>query len=123
MTPSELNNLLSNNVIDLKFIRRRPRSNVPATRRMLCTLDNTILNSVNGRTVLNYLPGQSTLPYNPNAKSLCLAWDIMMQGFRMIPSESVNILNMYTGDDTFWEYFNNNVLPMGSEEKTQFMYS
>lgn len=123
MTASQLNSLLQSNVLDLKFVRRRPRSGVPATRRMLCTLDSTILNSANGRTVLNYLPPANTTPYNMTGKNLCLAWDILMQDFRMISSESVNIINRYPGNDTFWEVFNQTFIPMSAEQKTEFMNS
>ena len=123
MTASQLNSILQSNVLDLKFVRRRPRSGVPLTRRMLCTLDNTILNSANGRTVLNYLPPTNTTPYNMTGKNLCLAWDILMQDFRMISSESVNIINKYPGNDTFWEIFNQTFIPMSTEQKTEFMNS
>jgi len=118
-----LNSILNNNVVDIRFNRRRSRPGAPITRRMLCTLDESVLNSVNGRTVLNYLPGGSKLPYDPRSKNLCLAWDIMMQSFRMIPADSTTILNQYPGDDTFWTYFNENVLPMDTSQKIQFMNS
>lgn len=123
MNVAELNQLLSRNVLDIRFTRRRPRAGSPGTRRMLCTLDDTVLNSVNGRTVLNYLPGGGKLPYNTAAKNLCLAWDILMQSFRMVPAESVSVITTYTGDDTFWNYFNENIIPMSTEQKIQFMSS
>ena len=121
MSPGQLNSLLQSNVIDVRFARRRPRPGVPPTRRMLCTLDSSILNSVNGRTVLNYSPPGSNLPYDVYNKGLCMAWDIIMQDFRMISSETASMLNTYPGDDTFWEYFNQNIQPMSTEEKTSFM--
>lgn len=123
MTSATLNSLLSSNVLDIKFTRRRPRVGVAPTRRMLCTLSEGILNSVNGRTVLNYLPGANKLPYEPSSKNLCLAWDIMMQSFRMIPADSTTVLEQLPGDDTFWDYFNDNVLPLSSAEKISFMNS
>ena len=123
MTAGQLNGLLQSNVLDLKFTRRRPRAGVPPTRRMLCTLDATILNSTNGRTVLNYLPPSNTVPYNMNGTNLSMAWDILMQDFRMISSESVQIINRYPGDDNFWEIFNTTFLPMDVDQKTSFMNS
>ena len=123
MTAGQLNGLLQSNVLDLKFTRRRPRAGVPPTRRMLCTLDATILNSTNGRTVLNYLPPSNTVPYNMNGTNLSMAWDILMQDFRMISSESVQIINRYPGDDSFWEIFNTTFLPMDADQKTSFMNS
>lgn len=121
MNQGTLNTVLKSNVVDLRFTRRRPRAGVSPTRRMLCTLDDTILNSVNGRTVLNYLPGGNRLPYNPTDKNLCLVWDIIMQSFRMIPADSTTILNTYPGNDTFWEYFNSNILPMDTGQKIEYM--
>lgn len=121
MNQGTLNTVLKSNVVDLRFTRRRPRAGASPTRRMLCTLDDTILNSVNGRTVLNYLPGGNQLPYNPIDKNLCLVWDIIMQSFRMIPADSTIILNTYPGNDTFWEYFNSNILPMDTSQKMEYM--
>lgn len=124
MSPSQLNGLLQSNVLDLRFLRRRPRSGVPPSRRMLCTLDSSILNSVNGRTVLNYNPpGTANLPYNAYGKGLSMVWDVMMQSFRMVSAESVNIITKFTGDDTFWNYFNETIQPMTVEQKTSWMNS
>lgn len=123
MTSGTLNNLLRSNVLDIRFVRRRPRAGVPPTRRMLCTLDETILNSINGRTVLNYLPPGGGLPYTTQNKNLAVAWDILMQDFRMISAESVTIVEQFPGNDTFWEYFNTNIMPMDVDAKTQFMNS
>ena len=50
-----------------------------------------------------------------------MAWDIFMQDFRFISAESCDLLTTLPGDDTFWEYFNENVLTMQLEEKTNFM--
>jgi len=123
MTPGQLNSMLQNNVLDLKFTRRRPRPGVPATRRMLCTMDATILNSTNGRTVLNYLPPSNTTPFNLSQNNLCLVWDILMQDFRMVPPESVNVLTRYPGDDNFWETFNDTFARMSADDKVSFMNS
>jgi len=123
MTAAALNSLLTRNVLDLKFTRRRPRSGVPSTRRMYCTLSDRILNSVNGRTVLNYLPGGNRLPYSPGSKNLSLVWDILMQSFRMVPADTATVLNQLPGDDSFWDYFNENIVTMSQQDKIQFMNS
>ena len=123
MNSSTLNNLLRKDVVDIRFTRRRPRKGVAATRRMLCTLNEDILNSVNGRTVLNYLPPSNTLPYTIADKNISMAWDIMMQNFRMIGADNVNVLTVYPADDTFWEYFNNNIRVMNAEQKITYMNS
>tara|TARA_B110000495_G_scaffold94975_1_gene82058 strand:+ start:2559 stop:2930 length:372 start_codon:yes stop_codon:yes gene_type:complete len=123
MNSSTLNNLLRKDVVDIRFTRRRPRKGVAATRRMLCTLNEDILNSVNGRTVLNYLPPSNTLPYTIADKNISMAWDIMMQNFRMIGADNVNVLTVYPADDTFWDYFNNNIRVMNAEQKITYMNS
>lgn len=123
MSPGTFDSLVRSNVLDIRFTRRRPRASRPATRRMLCTLSSTILMSVNGRTVLNYLPPGNNLPYTTSDKGLSLVWDIMMQNFRMVSTESVSIIEKYNTDDTFWEYFNKNILPMDSAGKIAFMNS
>ena len=88
---------------------------------MICTLNDNILNSVNGRTVLNYLPGSKRLDYDPSNKNLSLAWDILMQGFRMIPADTTVIEKQLPADETFWTYFNDNILSMSVDEKIQYM--
>lgn len=123
MTTGALNSLLSRNVLDIKFNRRRLRSGVPATRRMYCTLSDRILNSVNGRTVLNYLPGGRKLPYNPSSKNLSLVWDVLMQSFRMVPADTVTVIKQLPGDDSFWDFFNENIVSMSQQDKIQFMNS
>lgn len=123
MNASTLNRLLQQNVLDIRFVRRRPRAGVPPTRRMLCTLNENILNSVNGRTVLNYFPPTNTVPYELSGKNLSMTWDIMMQDFRMVSAESTTVVNTYKPDDTFWQYFNENILPMDVAAKSGFMNS
>lgn len=116
-----LNQLLQENVLEVRFTRRRPSPDKGPTRRMLCTLCPEILNSVNGRTVLNYLPPTKPLKFNPTAKNLVMVWDILMQDFRLINGDSCDLLTTIPGDEKFWEYFNSTILPMSSDEKAGFM--
>ena len=116
-----LNQLLQKNVFEVRFTRRRPVQGKSNSRRMLCTMCPEILNSVNGRTVLNYLPPTKSLKFNPISKNLVMAWDILMQEFRMINADNCTLLTTLPGDDTFWEYFNDKILPMKIEEKVGFM--
>ena len=97
-----LKQTLANNVCEIRFAKRR----AAAFRNMLCTLDQSILNSVNGRTTLNYKPPSGPPKYNPESKNLLLAWD--------------NLIKTIPKDD-FWEYFNNTLFGMTVEEKNQFM--
>jgi hypothetical protein len=88
---------------------------------MLCTLCPEVLNSVNGRTVLNYLPPTKPLKFNPSAKNLVMVWDILMQDFRLINGDNCDLLTTIPGNNEFWEYFNETVLPMTPVVKEQFM--
>lgn len=122
MDLSSLTSLLRENVLDLRFSRRRPKAG-SSTRRMICTMSDRILNSVNGRTVLNYLPpGGANKTYNPHAKNLALAWDILLQDFRTISVESVQILAQYD-EQQFWNYFNESLLPLSPGDKLSLMNS
>jgi len=126
MTPySSLSELLSKNVVELKFHRRRPMKNIAATRRMLCTLDYTLLNSQEGTTILNFKAPQGAATYNTQAKGLIAVWDILVQDWRTVNTESCNVITTIPTDPTtkFWEYFNNMILPMSGAQKAAFLNS
>lgn len=123
MSPGAFQNLVQSNVLDIRFVRRRPRASRPPTRRMLCTLNSEILLSVNGRTVLNYLPPANNLPYTISDKGLVMVWDILMQNFRMVSSESVSILEKFPPGEEFWNHFNTNIRTMDGQAKQSFMNS
>ena len=123
MTTAELNNLLANNVLDIRFVRRLPKRGMPATRRMLCTKSNELLSSNNGVISLNYRAPVQTPDYDPTAEGLVTVWDIFMQDFRNVPAESVTVLNTIPGNDKFWEYFNNELRLMTPQQKFKFMMS
>lgn len=123
MTTSELNNLLANNVLDIRFVRRVQVRGMPATRRMLCTKSNSLLNSNNGLLSLNYRPPVQMPKFNPESEGLVIVWDIFMQDFRNIPAESTTVLKTIPADDTFWKYFNNELRIMTQQQKINFMMS
>ena len=108
--------LLSNNVCEIRFIKRT----TGAARTMLCTNDQTLLNSVNGRTTLNYKPPTKLPDYAPAPKNLALTWDILMQDWRMVSMDNCNVIRTIPRDD-FWEFFNKNIYTMTTEQKQQFM--
>ena len=116
-----LKSKLQTNVCEITFVKRRPKPGDGAMRRMLCTLDQSILNSVNGRTTLNYKPTSGAPKYNPESKNLLHVWDIMMQNWRMVSMDDCYIANTIPGNDEFWEYFNENVYNMSSEDKLTYM--
>ena len=115
-----LKNTLQSNVCEIIFEKRRPKPGDSSQRRMLCTLDESLLNSVNGRTTLNYKPPAGPPKYNPASKNLLPVWDIMMQGWRMVSMDNCEIVNTIP-ENEFFEYFNENIYPMSADEKRGYM--
>tara|TARA_A100001515_G_scaffold106379_1_gene87162 strand:+ start:75 stop:452 length:378 start_codon:yes stop_codon:yes gene_type:complete len=118
---ANLKQTLQSNVCEIVFVKRRPKLDDSLQRRMLCTLDRNILNSVNGRLTLNFKPPSGPPKYNPESKNLLMVWDILMQGWRMVSCDNVEIINTIPGNDDFWTYFNNNILTMEADEKRRYM--
>lgn len=117
-----LRTILRENVCEIVFIRRRPKPGKPPMRRMLCTLDDRILNSENGRLALNYKPAGGPMPYNTDAKNLLPVWDIFMQDWRMVSMDNCDIVTTIKEQD-FWKYFNDTLLKMSPEQKIGYMDS
>ena len=118
---ANLKQTLQSNVCEIVFVKRRPKLDDSLQRRMLCTLDRNILNSVNGRLTLNFKPPSGPPKYNPESKNLLMVWDILMQGWRMVSCDNVEIINTIPGNDDFWTYFNSNILTMEADEKRRYM--
>ena len=118
---SNLKSMLLNKVCEVKFARRNLKPGRPASRRMLCTNNVQLLNSVEGRTVLNYRPPRMAPEYNPNQENLIITWDILMQDFRTINCDTVDLITTLEADETFWVYITEKIAPMSSGEKMAFM--
>jgi hypothetical protein len=121
-TLPSLKALLIENVCEVVFVRRRPKANKPPLRRMLCTLDERILNSTNGRLSLNYKPTSGLMPYNAESKNLLPVWDIFMQDWRMVSMDNCDLVTTIKEED-FWKYFNDTLLPMSPAQKSAYMDS
>ena len=124
MTPfSTLLSTLGSNVVELKFNRRRPQKGLSATRRMICTLDYNLLNSEKGASVLNFKAPKTSSSYNTKERGLVTVWDILMQDWRTVNTESCNILKTIpTSPETdFWKYFNEVILTMSGAQKAAFI--
>lgn len=121
MNRGELESKLLTNVIDLRFVRRRPVRGKALTRRMLCTKSAELLNSVNGRIALNYRPPANPPDFDPVSKNLIIVWDIFMQDYRNLSPEGVQILNVIPANNEFWVYFNKNLRSMSAQQKITFM--
>ena len=117
--------LLQNSVVEVRFRRRIEKAGYQDYRRMLCTNDRLLLNSQLGRNILNYNPPRDGgLKYNPAAKNLIPVWDVFMQNFRAINCNDVDVVAVIkTSPDAteFWKYFNENLIPMSSDQKAAFM--
>lgn len=120
---STLRVLLENNVLEIKFKRRTAKPGTPSTRRMLCTNCPVLLQSDAGRETLHYTPATGSMNYNPVAKNIVIAWDIFKQDYRAISVDNCELISQMpvSGDGTeFWQYFNETIYPMTSQQKEAF---
>lgn len=117
-----LKKLCSQNVVELKFVRRN-KLRYSATRRMLCTLDGKLLNSEQGKKILNFRPARYAPLYNAASKGLLTVWDIIMQDYRNVPVEAVEVITAVPtkNQKDFWEYFNKVIGKMSARQKAAFM--
>lgn len=125
---ASLRALLDYNVVELKYVRRRPRAGSPPTRRMLCTNSQEFLMSMLGASVFHYTPPTRPPKYNAAAHTLVVTYDLFKQDFRSISAESVDVITLLPVDteentQQFWKYFKDNIEPMTVEEKMRFMNS
>ena len=118
---SNLKGILLDKVCEVKFARRNPKPGRPSTRRMWCTNNVQLLNSVEGRVVLNYAPPRQAPNYNPNQENLIITWDILMQDYRTINCDTVDLISTLEADQSFWSYLNENIVPMTADQKMNFM--
>jgi len=118
---STLENLLLNNVVDLRFSRRIILPGKSPTRRMICTKSYSLLQSTNGRIVLNYSPPKHNKQFNEAKNNALVVWDVLMQDYRIVSVDKVDVIKEIPADETFWNYFNTNIFPMSTEQKINFM--
>ena len=126
MGRTALYTLLKENVVAIRFHRRRQKAGWKDYRRMLCTTDTALLNSAPGRLALHFKPPGGPPPFNPTDYNLVTAWDLFWQEYRNISCEScdvITIMPIKTPEDKakFWEYFNHYLESMGAGQKISFM--
>lgn len=120
----ELASLLASNVCDILFVRRRPERTLHKNkliRRMLCTNSNSLLNSLNGRTSLGYRPPKGPKKIDEAKHNVVVTWDIFMQDYRNVSMDVCFLVNEFPADESFWEYFNENIYPMSAKDKQFYM--
>lgn len=115
--------LLSQNVVELRFKRRHAKTGWNAYRRMLCTNDLVLLNSVPGKIALHYKQPTQPPSYDWMSRNLVCAWDIFWQEFRMIPVETCDVITVMTTElpERFWDYFAVYLTNLSPQEKMEFM--
>lgn len=125
---NSLTQLLSDNVVELVFVPRSSKnSRQRVTRRMLCTNNVILLNSIAGKIALGFNPPKGVgLKYFPKDKGLVVTFDLFWQEYRQIPLESVTVVSaipLKSVDDriSFWEYFDKRLQGMSGAEKKSYM--
>ena len=118
---STLRTIVQNNVAEIKFFRRRPKTGYPPTRRMLCTTSFPLLNSTEGRLTLNYKPTSRPPRFNPTQKDLLIVWDIFMQDYRCVNAAACNLIATIPANKEFWKYFSTKLHKLTPQQKIAFM--
>ena len=118
-----LTELLNKNVVELTFQKRTDGT----PRRMLCTNNKLLLNSMAGKIALGFKPPKGVgLKYSPLSKGLVVTWDLFWQDYRQISIRTARVVTaipLESEDDleNFWEFFNAKLQNMSSSEKIVFM--
>lgn len=120
VSTNQLKLLLQQNVVELKFTRRRPVPGEPLFRRMLCTNSYSLLNSTKGRIALNYRPPTNSLDYIPEQKGLVVTWDIFEQDYRQVNVGACEVIATIKANDDFWKYYNEKLAFMTTKQKIDF---
>lgn len=118
-----LRSLLLNNVVEIKFFRRRAKPGASPTRRMLCTNSLSLLNSTEGRLALNYKRAINNPKFNPTAKDLIITWDIFMQDYRCVNMAACDLIQAIPANKSFWNFFNEKLAKLSAPQKINFMNS
>ena len=122
MSLQNLAKLCSTNIVELKFTHRN-KMRIPPNRRMLCTLDSVLLNSTARKNLLNFRPPTKPPRYNASKYNLLTVWDVLMQDFRNIPVDAVDVITATPTRpiSSFLKFFNQKLSKMSAMEKLAFM--
>lgn len=121
---SELVRLLRNNICEIRFTRRHRKAGRPAHRRMLCTNSLNFMMIPQWKVALNYRHPSSFPKFSPKEHNVIITWDILMQDFRMIPVDEVELIQRYEASDAgFGPIFNDVFRKLSPQEKIKWMDS
>lgn len=133
-----LKRLALTHAVEIRFVRRT-KGRLPRMRRMWMTLDPLLLNSAAGKKILNFRRPRFSPAYNAASKNLLVVWDIIMQDWRAVPVDAVDVIqggrtiptrsvknptntkNNKRAQDEFWFYFQTSIAKMTPQEKSSFM--
>lgn len=120
MNSTTLDNRLKQSVLIITFAKRSSKP-IGQFRRMLCTKCDKVLSSVNGRMSLGFRPPYGPVRINLKKENLCVVWDILKRDYRLVPAESVTIVESIT-PSKWWKYYDEAVKPLSDKNKEKFMY-
>jgi len=120
--------LLHDYLVELTFMRKRPKLNYPPHRRILCTNNAMLLNSIPGKITLKFHQPTKHLSYDPRRYFIVPVWDIFWQDYRMINVKDHDIVGMMplkSEEDIqkFWMFFNDLLNTMSAQDKIKFTKS
>lgn len=123
---SLFHNVLQNNVVEFKWVRRIPKTGAAITRRALGTNSYKILNSEFGFKVLRFKPPTEPNPIDQLTHNLVTYWDVFRQEYRNSACESLYMIKLIpvTNDqevNRFWMYFRDSIKNMTQQQKIEFM--
>lgn len=90
---------------------------------MICTKSFDLLNSTNGRIVLNYRQPKHGKQIDEAITNTCVVWDVLMQDYRVISADQVDVLRQMPADESFWKVFNAEIYTLSTTQKINFMNS
>jgi hypothetical protein len=113
-------------VVDVVFYKRSSPTGNKTMRRMLCTLNESLLNSSFGKKILKFRPPTQSSSYNAAARGLVTVWDIFRQDWRNIPIKAAVVMQPpYTMKaepvENFIEYFDKTIKPMTLAQRQQYI--
>lgn len=90
MTSAELDKLLLENVVYLKFIKKDGTA-----RNMLCTKSYLLLSSPEGINKLGYRPPSHGARYDTISHNNSIVWDIDKKDYRTVSCDNITVLEVF----------------------------